>query len=124
MRHLEDSLQKACIKFIRYAYPSVVCFSIPNGGHRNPVEGAKLKETGVLAGVADLFVMRDGVNREGGRYTHYNGLFIEIKVGKNVQTQAQKEFESKAKSAGYGYVVCRSPDEFIRTIQNYLNQRI
>ena len=56
--HKEDNLQKACVTWFRLQYPDVVIFAIPNGGSRNPIEAAKLKATGTLAGVADLFVMK------------------------------------------------------------------
>jgi len=121
MKRLEDKLQEACIKLIRYAYPDVVCFAIPNGGSRNAIEAAKLKRTGTLAGVADLFVMSNSCHFDkGGDPVYYNGLWIELKVGKNQQTTSQLEFMEKAQKAGYDYQVCRSIDEFIKIINDYL----
>ena len=86
---------------------------------------------GVYPGFADLFIML-------GIFEHtknideitpyefyaqlriYHGLFIELKVGKNQQTPAQKEFERKAIEACYQYIVCRSFDEFKAVIENYM----
>jgi len=116
MKHEEDNLQIAAVRWFRYQYPDVVIFAIPNGGQRNAVTGAIMKATGTLAGVADLFVMKASrVNHvdvtEDGKYfdyDDYNGCFIELKVGKNRQTDAQREFASKALEAGYYYQVCRA----------------
>ena len=118
--HKEDDIQTSCILWFRLQYPEVVIFAIPNGGSRNAIEAAKLKRTGTLAGVADLFVMCAG-NMPDNSTDIYLGAFIELKVGKNRQTDAQREFASKAMSAGYFYQVCRSFDEFKEVIENYLS---
>ena len=125
MKNLEDKLQQACVTWFRLQYPEVVIFAIPNGGSRNAIEAAKLKRTGTLAGVADLFVMKWALRLKdcgnlGECLCTYHGCFIELKVGKNGQTDAQREFASKAMSAGYFYQVCRSFDEFKQVIENYL----
>ena len=118
MKNLEDQLQSACVKWFRYQYPGVVIFAIPNGGSRNAIEAAKLKRTGTLAGVADLFILR--VNYDGDFQTGYYGLFIELKVGKNKQTTAQFDFMVDAQVAGYQYSICRSVDEFMKVVNEYL----
>ena len=127
MKALEDHLQAECVRWFRYQYPNVVIFAIPNGGSRNPIEAAKLKRTGTLAGVADLFVMKakwvdEDIEIFGftDYYCKYHGLFIEMKVGKNKQTPAQVEFQEYCQQAGYEYQVCRSFDEFKEVIENYL----
>ena len=119
MKSKEDQLQSECVRWFRYQYPNIVIFAIPNGGIRNPIEAAKLKATGTLAGVADLFVMWGG-NIPNNATDIYLGLFIEMKVGKNQQTPAQKEFEIKAKESGYAYHICRSFDEFKTVVEDYL----
>ena len=116
MKHTEDQIQAACVKWFRYQYPDVVIFAIPNGGLRGAREAARMKGTGTLAGVADLFVMC--IHRSDGKLFH--GLFIEMKVGKNEMTEAQQIFRFNAINAGYGHVVCRSFDEFKATIEKYL----
>ena len=123
MKNLEDKLQQACVTWFRLQYPEVVIFAIPNGGSRNAIEAAKLKRTGTLAGVADLFVLKASwVKTNDGFYWALKfGCFIELKVGKNQQTDAQREFASKAIEAGYFYQVCRSFDEFKEVIENYLS---
>ena len=112
MKNLEDKLQAACVNWFRYQYPDMTLFAIPNGGSRNPVEAAKLKRTGTLAGVADLFLMAP---RNG-----FHGAWIECKVGRNKQTQAQEQFEEKALKAGYDYTIVWDVDEFIDYVTKYL----
>jgi len=123
MKHLEDNLQEACVRWFRLQYPNIVIFAIPNGGYRNSREAARLKKTGVLPGVADLFIMKDKYPPPWDMSTAaeaYHGLFIELKTGKNKQTAAQKAFEAKCKAEGYQYKVCRYIEEFIEEVNNYL----
>jgi len=124
MKNLEDQLQAACIQWFRYQYPNIVIFAIPNGGSRNPVEAAKLKRTGTLAGVADMFVMKSkeepsSFNPE--RYIHiWHGLFIELKIGKNKLSEQQSDFAAISMVNGYRYSICRSLDEFMNVVNDYL----
>jgi hypothetical protein len=68
---------------------------------------------GVLAGVADLFLMCAG------RDLH--GLFVELKSQAGKLSPTQKEFAQKAMLAGYGCVVVRSLAEFMKWINWYIN---
>jgi len=78
---------------------------------RNIKVAAKLKREGVKAGVADLFIaLSNGI---------YNGLFIEVKVGKNRQQPNQKIFEQKVKENGFQYKIVRSIDEMVAVIKEY-----
>ena len=43
-----------------------------------------------------------------------------MKDTKGRQSDSQKAFEEKALAAGYGYVVCRSFEEFQDEIQQYI----
>jgi len=91
MRHDEDDLQEDVIKFMRASLPEdIVFFAVPNGGRRNPREGARLKRQGVLAGVADLIVL----------FPRGDVLFIELKVGRNSQQATQKTFEQRVNGLG------------------------
>ena len=112
MRHIESQLQKNCLTWFKLQFPSHVIHSIPNGGRRGKIEAAIMKAEGVLAGCADLFVMASS--------GFYNGLYIEMKTEKGRQTNSQKWFEKKATDFGYKYAVCRSFDEFKKTIEEYL----
>jgi len=88
-------------------------FAVPNGGRRDRITGAKLKEEGVLAGVADIIFLKS--NR------FYGALLIEIKTPKGMQSDPQIEWENKISKDGYKYTVCRSVDDFVKVIIDYLN---
>lgn len=81
MSNQESRLQQACIKWVRYQYPDLIIYAVPNGGKRNAVTGAILKAEGVLAGVADLFVAK--------ATAQHHGLYIEMKTAKGRQTASE-----------------------------------
>lgn len=116
-RNDEAKLQSECFRWFRYAYPKhrKLFFAIPNGGSRNIIEASNLKAQGVVAGVADTFLLISGR----GLY----GLFIEFKVGKNNLTYEQSEFMCQVKKNNYGFEVVRNIDDFMNIIKNYLNER-
>lgn len=70
----EHRIQSACVRAFRYKYPKLRhnLFSVPNGGRRDQVTGAKLKAEGALAGVSDLIFLKS--NR------FYGALLIEMKT--------------------------------------------
>jgi hypothetical protein len=109
MNQDEHKLQVAICKYLDLC--GYEFFAIPNGGLRNIKVAAKLKQEGVKAGVADLFVALSNGK--------YHGLFIEVKVGKNRQQPNQKIFEQKVLENGYQYKVVRSIDEMISVIREY-----
>lgn len=102
------------MKWFRYKYPNrkLSLFSVPNGGFRNVREAAIMKSEGVVAGVSDLFL---AIPRHG-----FHGLFIEMKTMKGKQSDNQKEFALAVGAEGYKYVICRSLDEFIEVVTNYI----
>ncbi len=120
-KHEESGIQKACFRWFSYQFPEykMLLFAIPNAGTgRSKVQGGILKGEGVVSGVADLFlsipifeVIEDW---------NKNGLYIEIKTEKGVQQPNQKEFQKAVEAQGYQYTICRSVDEFIKTVQDYL----
>ena len=109
----ESQIQQQMVKWFGYKYPEYTLFAIPNGHKRNAITGAILKREGVVAGVADLFLMKANNN--------YNGLWIEVKTDKGKQSESQKEFERKALQEGYKYVICKNIDQFIEEVETYIN---
>ena len=101
-RHIEESIQVACVKWFRLQYPNLVIFAVPNGGSRNLYEAKNMKESGTLAGVADLVIVGNG-----GRV-----LFVEMKAGKNKQEDSQVLFQNKVEKLGHKYIICRSREQF------------
>ena len=110
----ESQLQQNCIQWFRFQYPKYgrLLFAVPNGHKRNIVTAVKLKKEGVVAGVSDLILLVPNKT--------YNGLCIEMKIGKGKQTESQKEFQSDVEQTGYKYSVCRTLEEFINLINNYI----
>ena len=113
MKYKEHQLQSACIKWFKYQYPQILIWATPNGGYRNVREAARLRTEGVLAGVPDIFIAE--------AKNGYNGLFIELKVGKNTLTESQHKIREKLLLAGYQHFVCYSFDEFMNIVNLYIN---
>lgn len=116
MRNEESKLQQACITWFRLQYPGLtkLLFAVPNGSRRDVVTGAILKREGVVTGVADLILL---IPKKG-----YASLCIEMKYGKNGQSESQKEWQRLAEAAGNKYVVCRSLEEFVKAVNLYLSK--
>lgn len=105
-RHIEESIQVACVKWFRLQYPNLVIFAVPNGGSRNLYEAKNMKESGTLAGVADLVIVGNG-----GKV-----LFVEMKAGKNKQEDSQVLFQNKVEKLGHKYIICRSREQFMKEV--------
>ena len=123
MSKLEHELQVACVRWFKFQHPTRALFAIPNGAFlagsdktKRAMQWNRLKAEGAMTGAADLFVAV--------RTNDFAGLFIEMKVGKNIQTEEQKTFERIVKNAGYKYVICRDFDTFVDIIQAYLDSAI
>ena len=111
----EHQRQVACVNWFRLQYPKLrnILFAIPNGGRRDAVIGAKLKEEGVVAGVADLILLK--------RNRQYGALCVEMKNKSGSQSETQKKWQKEAEATGNKYVVCRSLDDFMKEVTEYLN---
>lgn len=102
-RHLEDTLQMQVAKYLRIQYPRLLAFHVPNGGKRNPREGARFKAMGVRPGVADILLFW-GFNKKAA---------IELKAGKNKLEDSQETFRDQWVETGGYYSLCRSLDDVI-----------
>jgi hypothetical protein len=113
-RDLEHKLQAACVRWYRLQYPKMKhnLFAVPNGSKRDVIIGAKLKEEGVLAGVADLILLKS--NR------FYGALLIEMKTTEGRQSDTQKEWQQKITNDGFKYVIVRSLEDFQREVKQFL----
>jgi len=110
----EHSQQAALFAYIAQQtdYPELkLAFSIPNGGLRSKATAARLKAEGQRAGVWDIFLP---VPR--GRW---HGLFIEMKVGKNVLTTPQSDFMVSLFN-NYSFMTCYSWDEAKTALISYV----
>lgn len=113
MKHEEHKIQCAIVRLLRLN--GIFCFAIPNGEKREKKSyikngktcwyspaGVRLKEEGVLAGVADIEI-----------WINHGTLFVDVKTKDGIQSDAQKDFEVKAIAHGYKYQVWRSLDDAI-----------
>ena len=111
----EHRIQCACVHWFSLQYPKLKgrLFAVPNGGRRDEITGARLKAEGVVAGVADLILLKS--NRD------YGALLIEMKTRKGRQRETQKIWQNiVCADDEYKYVVCRSIDDFKREVDDYL----
>lgn len=111
----EHRIQCECVKWFHFTHPKLHgrLFAVPNGGRRDETTAAKLKAEGVVAGVADLILLKS--NRD------YGALLIEMKTLKGRQADTQKWWQNIVCADGeYKYVVCRSFDDFKREVDDYL----
>ena len=118
-KRISMSESKEQIKVIQWAkrqrekYPEIRWLHhIPNGGLRNINVASKLKLEGVESGVFDLFLPVQKWKK--------NGLYIEMKVGKNKLTDKQIEFKQFVIGQNYATAVCYSAEEGIRILKKYL----
>lgn len=101
------------VSYYRGYCPDVdMLYHIPNGGSRNPKEGANLKRQGVRAGVPDLCLP---VARQG-----FHGLYIEMKAGNNKPTAEQNGWLYALALQGYATAVCYGWQEAKEVIEKYL----
>ena len=127
MRQDEHELQKACVNWFGYQYPHLkdLLIAIPNGGKRHVKTAAKLKAEGVKAGVPDLFLAAPvgyKVEANGRKIIEHlsAGFWIEMKTEKGVVRDSQKKYLDRLSEFGYSTVVCRSFEEFTKSIETYL----
>jgi len=115
MKHLEDDLQKACITWFDYQYPKLknLLFHVPNGGHRNIREAARLKSQGVRPGVSDLILLIPK--------GEFHGMCIEMKSEKGKVSKLQNEWFMEVDSNGYYCFICHNFNLFKLKINQYLN---
>lgn len=110
----EDQEQAALIQWARLQ-PILKegLYAIPNGGTRNLAEAAKLKRTGVLAGVSDMHLPYPSKG--------YHGLWIELKRSKGGRlTNEQCRWLDLMDGWGHKVAVCYGWDEAKQVLEGYL----
>jgi len=100
----ESQIQQQIVIFERNTYSikgESLIFAVPNGGTRNILEAKLLKNTGVMSGVSDLIlIVKNKI------------YFIELKAEKGMQSEIQKQFETKVNLLGFEYLIFNSLDSY------------
>lgn len=111
--HEESDLQISCVESYRLIYPRLKMrlFSIPNGGWRNAISAKIMLAEGCMPGVSDLFLAIPKGK--------FHGMWIEMKITTGRLSDYQIQF-IKEMQLDYYCVVCRSEEEFLREVKEYL----
>lgn len=115
----ERNLQATFFTWLFYAHRDVykLSYSIPNGAWtKNIWEAIKLKNTGLRKGVWDVCISYPTARNP--------GLYIEFKIGSNKLTPEQEEWGERVRDRGYATAVCRTMDEAIKAITEYLREDV
>jgi hypothetical protein len=87
-------------------------FAIQNAYNGNPVQGARSVREGVRSGVFDLCLPIP--------YKKYHSLYIEVKTEKGRMSKNQKKWGDFLNLMHNKAVICRSPEEILRAVVNYM----
>lgn len=112
MKREESNHQRAYFRWARLHPVARRAFAIPNGGARSKITAAILKAEGVTAGVPDIAlpVARGGCN----------GLWIEMKHGRNKLSPEQALFADFLVAEGHAVVVAYTWDKARHWTEQYL----
>jgi len=100
----EDQEQMWFVQWFRRTYPDVRIFAIPNGGHRHIAVAAKMKATGQVKGVPDLFVPAWA-------------LWIEMKRQKGGSVSIeQKDWHEYLLSIGHKVLIAKGFDDAVKKL--------
>jgi hypothetical protein len=105
-RNAEAKRQAAIVEFVRWVAPHIIVWAVPNGGYRTKAEAARLKWTGVLAGVLDLTLALPA-----GR-----SAFWETKTPKGRLSDDQLAVIEQLKALGHSWAVVLSIDDARREL--------
>ena len=102
----EDYEQMMFVQWFRRTYKDVLIFSIPLGGHRHPAVAAKLKATGTVKGVPDLFIPAWRV-------------WVEMKKAKGGKLSQEQQLMIKyLQSVDYCVIVGHGAEDAINQLRN------
>ncbi len=113
-RKIESSTQQACVIWFnsQYGHLKGLLFSVPNEGKRSKSTSSRMKAEGLVSGVSDLILL---IPMNG-----YGSLCLEIKTKEGNTSPKQREWLEKSERMGNKTAICRSVDEFISTVNEYL----
>lgn len=97
----EDAIQKAIVNWLRHVLPGHAMVLHIHNNPRSAIDGARLKQMGLVAGAPDLLIV----------LPHGQGVFIEIKTEKGRVSEAQHSFSFTCQALGWPWFVARSIDD-------------
>lgn len=97
----EARIQASIVAWIRAVAPGVLAFAVPNGGLRTKAEAARMKWTGVVAGVPDLVVIAPGAR----------ACFLEVKTSAGRPSPEQRDVHVSLAALGASPAIVRSIDD-------------
>jgi hypothetical protein len=97
----EAKIQASIVAWVRLVAPELLIFAVPNGGLRSKAEAARMKWTGVLAGIPDFAIVTPG-----GR-VH----FIEVKTPATRLSPEQRAIHDALITLGTPPAICRSIED-------------
>lgn len=107
----EDEDQIVVVDWLDYM--GLLYYAVPNGGKRPIQTAARLKRTGLRAGVPDLVICEPTRS--------YAGLYIEMKrKSGGLISVKQKWWIEQLNLKGYRAIVCKGADEATDEIKKYL----
>lgn len=109
----EHTEQVKVVQYIRTFYPETIIAAIPNGAATTAKNRLYLYSEGLLSGFPDLIIAEA---KKG-----FNGLFIEMKTFKGIESDNQKIIRERLINKGYLVYIARSADNAIKLIKDYLN---
>jgi hypothetical protein len=123
IEHREQCAVVAWARAMKRQEPRLwLLYAIPNGGVRSKAAAGKLKAEGVLAGMPDLCLPVPEISPSGLLHRS-NALYIEMKSAKGKLSDRQKRVIHDLRAARNRVEVCRSADEAIAVIRNYLGMK-
>jgi len=108
----EGVTQEQFVGTLRKYYPQILFTGGFAGERLSMPQAVRRKRSGYLRGSPDIVIFKPNAS--------FHALFIEFKSETGRQSPEQVDFARKAAQEGYCYVVCRSCQQAIDTLEKYL----
>lgn len=110
--HHEDDLQKAVVDwlYVQEAMGRLAFFAVPNEGKRSWRTANRMRSLGMRSGVPDLVIV-----------SHFGTAYIELKTPKGRIQDSQRDWEAKITDFGIRHAICRSVDEVMLKVDEWLS---
>lgn len=109
----EPHIQAAIVEWVRTVAPGVLIFAVPNGGLSSKAEPARMKWTGVVAGVPNLIVIAP-IGRV---------FFLEVKTASSRLPEEQRAVFNLLVALGARRAIARSIETFGASLSNGESRR-